>query len=200
MPSFTVQCGKYFLLASSCLAASCSAVSFFLSGSSTSPCQFVRSLPLKRAEKPGGGILSLGPAFSSSLAAATRPMATTIPNNTFDFCMLILLVSRRTRKVGGKRLWEILANSSSQDRHKERTSSSHQCCVLALPSRRVYSTGNDDKKDEHDQHEHECIENQSAVDFPHCPRAYFLVQRTHANEQPDRIDVQEGRQREHAAE
>src|SRR5438309_12126459 len=66
MPSLTVQCGRYFSFASFCFSASCSGDSFDLSGSSTNPCQPVRSFPLKSSLNPSGGLLSAGPAFSSS--------------------------------------------------------------------------------------------------------------------------------------
>src|SRR6266481_7852390 len=66
MPSLTVQCGRNLSLASFCFFASCSGESFDLSGNSTSPCQPVRSLPLKSSLNPSGGLLSSGKAFSSS--------------------------------------------------------------------------------------------------------------------------------------
>src|SRR5436309_2893227 len=63
MPSWAVQCESFsfaFLTAS----AYCSLVILARLLICTSPCQLVRSLPLKRAVKPAGGMLSLGPAFS----------------------------------------------------------------------------------------------------------------------------------------
>src|SRR6266404_255917 len=91
MPFLTVQCGKYFSFACCCFLASCSGVNLERSGSSTKPCQPVRSLPLKRAVNPGGGMLSLGPAFSSESAALTtngKATAMTRTDNLFIFLLL----------------------------------------------------------------------------------------------------------------
>src|SRR5438067_2329437 len=70
MPFSTVQCGRYFASASFCFWASCSGVNLERSRISTKPCQPDRSLPLNSAVKPGGGMLSCGPAFSSAPAAS----------------------------------------------------------------------------------------------------------------------------------
>src|SRR5262249_31658253 len=45
-------------------------------GRGTRPCQPVRSLPLNRAWKPCGGVLSFGPALSPAVAAAASARAT----------------------------------------------------------------------------------------------------------------------------
>src|SRR5882724_2463870 len=67
-PFLTVQCFMAFLTASSY----CSLHIFLRLSIGTSPCQPVRSVPLNRAVKPLGGVLSLGPAFSPALVQAVR--------------------------------------------------------------------------------------------------------------------------------
>src|SRR5437016_8454169 len=91
-PSLTVQCDRAFSLASFCFCFSTNSLPLtFLSqagiergflpvsagsGIISSPCQPVRSLPLKSAVKPLGGVLSLGPAFSpASVQLVVRPNA-----------------------------------------------------------------------------------------------------------------------------
>src|SRR5438128_1294065 len=85
MPSFTVQCGRNFSLAAFCASASFSGLNLARCGSSTSPCQLVTSLPLKRATNPGGGVLSFGPALSSAARAVVRANIEARPSIPNDF-------------------------------------------------------------------------------------------------------------------
>src|SRR5262245_20965328 len=57
-PSFTVQCGSTSASTSFCLAARSSGLSLSRALIGICACQPVRSLPLKRAVNPAGGVLS----------------------------------------------------------------------------------------------------------------------------------------------
>src|SRR5436305_11172189 len=74
-PFSTVQCDSFsfaFLTASSYC--SLLILAFLLIG--TRPCQFVKSLPLKRAVKPGGGTLSFfSPALVQVVSTRVKPVS-----------------------------------------------------------------------------------------------------------------------------
>src|SRR6516225_7501492 len=94
MPSTTCQCGRYFSSASFCFASSCSGVSFLRCGNSTSPCQPDRSLPLNSNLNPGGGLLSVALAFSSSSACTVTGtaarMAARVSSGSVRFMVILL--------------------------------------------------------------------------------------------------------------
>src|ERR1700691_1856589 len=95
IPSTTFQWARIFSSASACFFAKSSGGSltrkagiergffpFLSAGSGTinNPCQLARSLPLNSAVKPGGGMLSFGPAFSPAsivviAARSVRPIS-----------------------------------------------------------------------------------------------------------------------------
>src|ERR1700730_13431284 len=168
MPCFTVQWGRYFSLACFCLASSCSGVSFLRSGSSTRPCQLVRSLPLNRAVKPGGGVLSFGPAFSSAFTAGARTMIAARLDNACNFMML----SR------GTSTWKV-AQSAGVD---------------------SISACEDSQKNKRLRDQHKTVNNNCTIDPSQSGRTGFLVQSRHADQQPDRIEIQQRRQDDHAEE
>src|SRR5262245_49356240 len=92
MPSLTFQCGSTLALSSFCFLARSSLDSFLRVRRSMAACQLVRSLPLNRAVKPLGGVLSFGPALSSAgsalsarpvMPAPSRPASASAPSKCF---------------------------------------------------------------------------------------------------------------------
>src|SRR5207237_8654819 len=73
---------------------------FARGGNSTSPGQPVKSLPLKRAWKPWGGLLSFGPAFSSAGALTASIKAPTKPSRNGNLFMRVLPEATNSHSLG----------------------------------------------------------------------------------------------------